>query len=91
MPESKKGIVILVFLIILVSLYLGFQIGEMQRLCKVCPPSEIDFSLFWEAYYKLQEKFTDKTKIKKTKFIKIRVRVALKTSLCLLGFLFIYL
>ena len=69
MPESKKGIVILVFLIILVSLYLGFQIGEMQRLCKVCPPSEIDFSLFWEAYYKLQEKFTDKTKINAQKII----------------------
>ena len=41
--------------------YSGFLVGKSQ--CKICPPEEIDFSLFWEAYYKLQEKFVDKSRI----------------------------
>jgi carboxyl-terminal processing protease len=41
--------------------YGGFFYGKLQ--CKVCPPEDIDFSLFWEAYHKLQEKFVDKSKI----------------------------
>jgi carboxyl-terminal processing protease len=36
---------------------------------KVCKPEEIDFSLFWEAYHKLKEKFYDKTKIDPQKII----------------------
>jgi carboxyl-terminal processing protease len=43
------------------SFYGGFFYGKSQ--CKVCPPEDIDFSLFWEAYHKLQEKFVDKSKI----------------------------
>jgi carboxyl-terminal processing protease len=43
------------------SFYGGFFYGKLQ--CKVCPPEDIDFSLFWEAYHKLQEKFVDKSKI----------------------------
>jgi len=43
------------------SFYGGFRYGKLQ--CKICPPEDIDFSLFWEAYHKLQEKFVDKSKI----------------------------
>jgi carboxyl-terminal processing protease len=43
------------------SFYGGILVGKSQ--CKICPPEEIDFSLFWEAYHKLQEKFVDKSKI----------------------------
>lgn len=45
----------------------GVAVGERQ--CKICPPSEIDFSLFWETYHALQEKFVDKEKIDNQKII----------------------
>jgi carboxyl-terminal processing protease len=59
----KKKIIFgfLVAILIGGSFYGGFFYGKLQ--CKICPPEEIDFSLFWEAYHKLQEKFVDKSKI----------------------------
>jgi carboxyl-terminal processing protease len=64
-----KKILIALFSIVLVSgiFYTGFYFGKSQ--CKICPPEEIDFSLFWEAYHKLKEKFVDKEKIDIQKII----------------------
>jgi len=62
MSSSKK--IILSFLAAVLiggAFYGGFFYGKLQ--CKICPPEDIDFSLFWEAYYKLQEKFVDKSRI----------------------------
>ena len=56
-------------IIILASFGLGFYFGKIQVVCPVCPPQEIDFSLFWEAYHKLQEKFVDKEKFDLQKMI----------------------
>jgi carboxyl-terminal processing protease len=62
MPSKRKIIFgFLVAILIGGSFYGGFFYGKLQ--CKVCPPEDIDFSLFWEAYHKLQEKFVDKSKI----------------------------
>ena len=54
---------ILIFLVvsILISFGVGFYFGEQQ--CEVCPPEEVDFSLFWEAWRKLEERFVDPEKI----------------------------
>ena len=59
----------LIFLvsIILASFGLGNYFGKSQ--CQICPPEEIDFSLFWEVYHKLQEKFVDKGKFDTQKMI----------------------
>ncbi len=53
--------------VICASFGLGVYFGDSQ--CKFCAPEEIDFSLFWETYYKLQEKFVDKGKIDQTKIL----------------------
>jgi len=45
----------------------GFYFGKSQ--CEICPPQDIDFSLFWEAYHKLKENFVDKEKIVPQKII----------------------
>ncbi|PIV65348.1 MAG: hypothetical protein COS09_00020, partial [Candidatus Nealsonbacteria bacterium CG01_land_8_20_14_3_00_12] len=60
MTFKFKKILLSISLIILVivSAGFGFYFGKTQ--CKICQPEEIDFSLFWEAYHKLQEKFVDK-------------------------------
>ena len=54
--------VFLVF-VILAGFGLGVWFGKTQVVCEICPPEEINFSLFWEAYHKLQEKFVDKEKL----------------------------
>ena len=69
MTFKFKKILLSISLIILVivSAGLGFYFGKTQ--CKICQPEEIDFSLFWEAYHKLQEKFVDKGKFDIQKII----------------------
>lgn len=65
----RRKIIYIFLAVILVgfSFYGGLFYGKSQ--CKVCPPEEIDFSLFWEAYHKLQEKFVDKEKINAQKIL----------------------
>lgn len=41
----------------------GFFVGEKSVFCDVCQPSEINFSLFWEAYNKVREGYLDPGKI----------------------------
>ena len=53
--KRKIILVFLIFFLIGATFAGGFYFGKSK--CKICPPEEIDFSLFWEAYHKLQEKF----------------------------------
>jgi carboxyl-terminal processing protease len=69
-PKLKKIFVSIFSIgVILASFGLGFYFGKSQVVCPVCPPEEINFSLFWEAYHKLQEKFVDKGKFDVQKMI----------------------
>jgi len=54
---KKFSIVIVVIVAILFSYMLGFWIGQDTFVCKVCPPEDLDFSLFWEAWHILEEKY----------------------------------
>jgi len=71
MVAKLKKFFTLIFLvsIILVSFGLGTYFGKSRVVCEICPPQEIDFSLFWEVYHKLQEKFVDKGKFDIQKMI----------------------
>ena len=53
------------FLIIffLVIFGIGFWIGKTSLVCKVCPPEDLDFSLFWEAWHVLEEKYVNPEEI----------------------------
>jgi len=61
--EIKKVIVSLFFSFVLIggSFAFGFYLGKSQ--CAICPPKDLDFSLFWEAYNTLKEKFVYTEKI----------------------------
>jgi len=48
---------------------IGFFIGEKSTFCDICEPSEINFSLFWEAYGKIKERYVDPGKIDLDKII----------------------
>ena len=71
MPIFTKKNLILIFLvgIIFISFGLGVFYGKSQVICQICPPEEIDFSLFWEAYHKVQERFVSPEKFDIQKMI----------------------
>lgn len=64
--DNKKG-KLLVIALVLASFFLGFWIANKDK--QYCPPEDIDMSLFWEAYYKLQDAFVDSTKFDNQKII----------------------
>jgi len=71
MNLSKKRNLNLVILaaLILISFGIGVWFGRIQIICDICSPEEINFSLFWQAYQKIQEKFVDKGRIDKQEII----------------------
>lgn len=66
----RKSIAFLFVLVaILVSFGLGIYWGRSQIKCEVCQPSEVNFSLFWEAWHMVQNKFVDRAKLDVQKMI----------------------
>ncbi len=49
--------------VILITFSLGLWIGKNQIVCEVCPAEDVNFSLFWEAYNRLKEKFVEPEKL----------------------------
>jgi carboxyl-terminal processing protease len=47
----------LILLVILGSFVFGNYLGKQQVICQVCPPEDLDFSLFWETLDILKKKF----------------------------------
>ncbi len=60
---------ILLIVALLFSFKFGLWVGKNQVICRICPPEEIDFSLFWEAYNKIQSKFVNSEKLDVQKMI----------------------
>ncbi|MFW6282688.1 MAG: S41 family peptidase, partial [Minisyncoccales bacterium] len=59
---NKRNLVsFLIVILILLSFGGGFFYGQKQ--CNIYPPQEIDFSLFWEAYNKLEDKYVESDKL----------------------------
>lgn len=61
MPIQRK--IIFSFLLVILSALIfagGFHFGKSQVICQVCQPEEINFSLFWEAWNKIQQKFVNR-------------------------------
>lgn len=71
LSRVKKNLLLFVLLSVLAagSFGSGFLFGKSQVVCEVCPPQDLDFSLFWEAYYKLKEEFVEPEKIDEKKLI----------------------
>lgn len=67
--NKKKSNLFILAILIFGAFLLGFWTGEKQVVCDVCPPTDINFSLFWDVYQRLQEKFVDNEKIDPTKII----------------------
>lgn len=62
--KMKRNTVLFFLVIIILGAFgLGVWFGKTQKVCEVCPPQDVNFSLFWETWKVIQEKFVDKTKI----------------------------
>ena len=57
----------------------GFWVGKLQVICPFCAPGDVDLSLFWQTYYKLQEKFVSPEKIDQQKIIYGAISGMIKT------------
>jgi len=54
MRGSQRIVLVVILAVVLVA---GLWIGRTSVVCKVCPPEEVDFSLLWEAWHELEEKY----------------------------------
>ncbi len=61
--KRKLISIVIISGLIIGSFALGFTFGDNSVFCETCQPSEINFSLFWETYNKLKEKYVDLGKI----------------------------
>lgn len=62
---SLRRILVFVFLIIAFFAVFasGLFYGKNLVICETCPPTDVNFSLFWTAYNQLKEKFVEPSKI----------------------------
>ncbi len=52
-----KKIVLIVVVFVLFGL--GFLVGRNTVVCQFCAPEDLDFSLFWEAWHKIQQEYVN--------------------------------
>jgi len=73
--KTKRRIRKSLFFIILMSsltitgFFGGFYFGKNSVFCEVCPPQDLNFSLFWETYNLLKENFVEPEKIEDKKVL----------------------
>ena len=60
----KQSFVLFFLVIIILGVFgLGVWFGKGQVACDVCAPEDLDFSLFWETWRVIEQKFVDKASI----------------------------
>ena len=69
MAKNLKTILVSFFLVLLIGVAFGGGFWFGQEQCEVCPPSEVDMSLFWEAWNTLHEKHVDADQLKEQDLI----------------------
>ena len=54
----------IILIVIVFALFgMGFLVGRNTVVCKFCIPEDLDFSLFWEAWHKIQEEYVNPEEI----------------------------
>ena len=80
--SARKKIIFVVLgvLLIGISFGTGFLFGELEVTCPVCPPEGVDFSLLWEVWNILEEKFFEPQKLDTQKMIEGAISGMIKSS-----------
>ncbi len=67
--KRKKDVIKRLFSIFAISglviftFFAGFYFGEQSVFCEICQPSQINFSLFWETFQELKQRYVEPGKI----------------------------
>ncbi len=63
--DTKKRLFFILSGLLMVGVFFtaGFYFGQSQKHCEVCPPQDINFSLFWETYRTLKEKYVNSDEV----------------------------
>lgn len=71
LAEMKRKIIFVFLIIFLIGtgFCAGYFFGKFQVTCQVCKPEKVDFSLFWESWKVLEEKFAEPQKLDIQKMI----------------------
>jgi len=69
MNRKIKTILSSFFLILLLGIAFGGGFWYGQEQCEICPPSEVDMSLFWESWEVLHDKYVNADKLEKQDLI----------------------
>ena len=69
--QIKRSLILILLAsgLIVISFGGGFIFGKSQVICEICPPQDLDFSLFWEAYHRLKEEFVEPERIQEEDII----------------------
>jgi len=62
-----KRIFILVLLVVVFAV--GYFVGQERKTCPFCPPEEVDFSILWEAWHKLEANFVNPNQLDRQKMV----------------------
>jgi len=60
---------IFLIIIIFVVFGVGFWLGEETKICPFCPPEEVDFSIMWETWHKLEESYVNPNDLNEQKMV----------------------
>ncbi len=64
MPNLKKPLISVLLILAFAGVFSsGIFLGQLLKVCDTCQPTDVNFSLFWDAYNQLKSKFVDSSKI----------------------------
>lgn len=70
MINNKKVLYPIVLIVLFAGFFAGgFFVGKEKVVCKVCAVENVDLSLFWDSYNKLQENFISPEKLDNQKIV----------------------
>lgn len=52
-----------------VIFFIGYYAGDITKVCRYCPPEDIDMEVVWETLYRLKENYIDSGKINEQELI----------------------
>jgi carboxyl-terminal processing protease len=62
-----KRLFILILLVVVFGV--GYYVGQETKVCPYCAPTEVDFSILWEAWHKLSADYVDPNKLDTQKMV----------------------
>lgn len=67
---NRKINSIIIFFLFFIIFGIGFFVGKFSVVCDFCEPEEVNFSLFWEAWRQVEDKYVDIGDVDREKMVR---------------------